>query len=118
MNSFYNDILNHENTYKQTFYIKYLTEFMILGFNKKLFNKNLIFYRTYEITEKWNYWTINFLDNVLFLLFNILFNKMKLLANKEMSLIKMSSSHIDRESKQENVFSSINRKDCEIFERD
>ena len=44
MNSFYNDILNHENTYKQTFYIKYLTEFMILGFNKKLFNKNLIFY--------------------------------------------------------------------------
>ena len=43
MNSFYNDILNHENTYKQTFYIKYLTEFMILGFNKKLFNKNLIF---------------------------------------------------------------------------
>ena len=40
---------------------------------------------------------------------------MKLLANKEMSLIKMSSSHIDRESKQENVFSSINRKGDEIF---
>ena len=56
MNSFYNDILNHENTYKQTFYIKYLTEFMILELNKKLFNKNLLFWiATYEIIEKWNY---------------------------------------------------------------
>ena len=44
MNTFYNELLNLENIYKQAFYIKYLTEFMILGFNKKLFNKNLIFY--------------------------------------------------------------------------
>ena len=52
MNSFYNDILNHENTYKQTFYIKYLTEFMILELNKKLFNKKLLFWiATYEIIE-------------------------------------------------------------------
>ena len=43
---------------------------------------------------------------------------MELLANKEMILIKMSSSYIDGEIKQENISSWKTKKCCEIFQKD